>query len=322
MININFDFVISKNISTDKPRGKIMWQDWEGWDDWSRVEFDGPLAIYKPKDNRLEWTWKDNIKQGVETTYHTHVMGEVDNNRGGHNTFTQQVANVHTVEEYVNTTVTVSYIGDVNIGVDTKFEFDYVAPNLAAMHAKAKAEVYAQAESRCRRKITITDMLLETFCPEVIIGRWPRGVCGSNRATSLKSYLCNVVCLPWVAVVDVVWCPCAYCRASDFIDRKVEREADRLANILTKQRVDEYWNNKIADALREVDNRIERRILAMNRTQEEQTNLLREQNSLLRAFQQLNMQQHSASSVMLNTEQTVWPNYPNSTTAPRPANMI
>jgi hypothetical protein len=122
--------------------------------------------------------------------------------------------------------------------------------------------------------------------------------------------------------VDVVWCPCAYCRASDFIDRKVEREADRLANILTKQRVDEYWNNKIADALREVDNRIERRILAMNRTQEEQTNLLREQNSLLRAFQQLNMQQHSASSVMLNTEQTVWPNYPNSTTAPRPANMI
>ena len=76
---------------------------------------------------------------------------------------------------------------------------------------------------------------------------------------------------------------------------------------------------KKASLLKEADRLVDARIIEKNREETEQNN------NQLRMLQQfLSLQQHHDIALMpQNSDQTVfWPNYPNSTTAPRPINMF
>lgn len=116
-------------------------------------------------------------------------------------------------------------------------------------------------------------------------------------------------------IVSPICCPvilCVNCHSS--YKKSIQEYAIQHVRTLTDVKLDQFWQNKEREAFSRADNMVKERILTLTQQKEE------ENKNMLQMFQRF--QQQSGDVPLASSSNNSWSNYPQSTTAPRPMNMI
>eukprot|EP00667_Euglena_gracilis_P007769 EG_transcript_7853 len=195
----------------------------------------------------LEFTTKDNHRTETRTnvlTYRdTHYVGYMQY------TTTQRVPEVYSVEVYVDTTVTVKYIGPHPLGDREIIRKSVVGPNWDALYAAASQEVYPEVAGRLRRRPTIGEYLYAYVCilPE----------------EDKSCRICRTALL--CPILPIFMLPCIFCRAQRRADRDLNAEVQRQARALADSRRRAFWDNVRATNLEEAERLVRARILYLQK---------------------------------------------------------